>query len=156
MHSLVYKHDPESATVTILWWIKQLRGIYRERRRALRWHLLRQVGTMNRPLTGLELISMPRSFTLWCYPLHPAHKSYRRAWITARVHRWWVHYTWDLLQILFILNFPSKLSDRASLGHFYFDFYSANHQVNYIKIVPLYTSFNSVIRIRVSCSLNWS
>jgi hypothetical protein len=122
MHSLVYGHDPEGATVTILWWIKQLLVVYREQRRAPWEHPLRQVGTVNRPVTGLELISMPRSFTLWCYPLHPAHESYRQAWITTWAHRRLVHCTWDLLQILFTLNFLSKLSDRASLGHFYFLF----------------------------------
>jgi hypothetical protein len=154
MHSLIYEHDLESDTTTIVQWIKQLRVVYRERRLVLRWHPLRQVGTANRPVTGLELISMPRSFTLCCYPLHPADESYWRAWITVWVHRRRVHCTGDLLQILFTLNFLSKLSDRASLGHFYFDFHSANHQVDYIKVVPLYTSFNFVTDILVMYSLD--
>ena len=70
------------------------------------------------------------------------------------VHQWRVHCTWDLLQILLTLNFLSNLSNKASLGHFYFDFHSANHQVDYIKVVPLYTSFNFVIEILVIYSLD--
>jgi hypothetical protein len=60
MHSPVDGHDSKIATVTRLRWIEQLRGVYREQQWAPRWHLLRQVGTVNRPVTGPEFISTPR------------------------------------------------------------------------------------------------
>jgi hypothetical protein len=44
--------------------------------------------------------------------------------------------------------------DRATRGHFFFDFHSANHQVNYTKVVPLYTSFKFVTEILVIHSLD--
>jgi hypothetical protein len=116
MHSPVYGHDPESATVTILRWIKHVHGVYRERQWVAWRNLLMQVGTVNRPLTWLELISMPRYFTRWCYPLHPTHESYRRERITARVHQRRVHFTWDLLQILFTLNSPFKTVWQSKFG----------------------------------------
>jgi hypothetical protein len=43
---------------------------------------------------------------------------------------------------------------RATWRPFSFDFHSANHQVDYTKVVPLYTSFNFVIRILSSYSLD--
>jgi hypothetical protein len=104
MHSMVDGHNSEGAGVMRLWWIEQLRGVYRERRRTPRRHLLSQVGTANRPLTGLEFVSTPRSFTPWCYPLHTTHDSYQRRRSRCRVHRRRVHCTCDLFQTLLLLN----------------------------------------------------
>jgi hypothetical protein len=104
MYSPVDGHDSKGAMVTRLRWIEQLHGVCRERRRAPRRHLPRQVGTMNRPVIGLEFISMPRSFILWCYALHTMHESYWRRGSRRGDHQRWVHCTYDLLQILFILN----------------------------------------------------
>jgi hypothetical protein len=49
---------------------------------------------------------------------------------------------------------PFSMSDRATSGAFFFDFHTANYQFDYTKVVPLYTSFNFVIRILISYSLD--
>jgi hypothetical protein len=47
-----------------------------------------------------------------------------------------------------------KCPDRATRGPFFFDFHSASHQVDYTKVVPLYTSFDFVTEILVIYSLD--
>jgi hypothetical protein len=44
--------------------------------------------------------------------------------------------------------------DRPSRGPFFFDFHSASHQVDYTKVVPLYTSFDFVTETLVIYSLD--
>jgi hypothetical protein len=103
MHSPVDGHDSKIATVTRLRWIEQLRGVYREQQWAPRWHLLRQVGTVNRPVTGPEFISTPRLLPSGVIHFIP-HESYRRRRSRRVDHRRRMHCTYDLLQTLFILN----------------------------------------------------
>jgi hypothetical protein len=59
----------------------------------------------------------------------------------------------DLFQILYHVD-SFQYIWKATSGAFLFDFHSANHQLDYTKVVPLYTSSNFAIRILICYSLD--
>jgi hypothetical protein len=62
--------------------------------------------------------------------------------------------TRDLLQVIVPCQFPFSTSDRTTSGAFLVDFHTANYQLDYTKVVPLYASFNFIIRILSSYPLD--
>jgi hypothetical protein len=62
--------------------------------------------------------------------------------------------TRNLLQVSVPCRFPFSMSDRTTSRAFLVDFHTANYQLDNTKVVPLYASFNFIIRILSSYPLD--
>jgi hypothetical protein len=136
----------------VVWWNMAWhdRGKRHSRRRWSRDHVVGQVGTV-RPVQ-----STPTDLFIHAVTSHPywarittANPNHRAEIVGGKVP-----WTWDLLQVTVPCRFPFSTSDRATSGAFLVDFHTANYQLDYTKVVPLYTSSNFVIKILYSYSLH--
>jgi hypothetical protein len=80
--------------------------------------IIQQVGTMNSPVIGSELIPAPRSFTPSHYPCATGHESQRRRGSWRRVISGEIHWTRDLFLGNCTMGFSSvRLTDQIEGLH---------------------------------------